>query len=209
MKGWTIPRCFEGRTVAVLASGPSMSQRVADAVHLAGVPAIAVNSTFRLAPWAWALYAADGAWWGHEANRDAHRFEGLRISCEQVKGVHMLHNAGPEGYTDDPGEINTHGNSGSQAMQIAIKTGAAKVLLCGFDMHQREASHWHGDHPSPLRSTLAETYTVFIKRMERAAPLIARCGVDVVNCTPGSALRGFRASTLQDEIGAQAHNILV
>ena len=79
----------------------------------------------------------------------------------------------PEGYTDDPGEINTHGNSGSQAMQIAIKTGAAKVLLCGFDMHQREASHWHGDHPSPLRSTLAETYTVFIKRMERAAPLIA------------------------------------
>ena len=32
---WTIPRMWEGRTVAVMASGPSMSQEVADKVRAA------------------------------------------------------------------------------------------------------------------------------------------------------------------------------
>lgn len=198
MKPWIIPRAHEGRTVAVLASGHSMSQRVADRLHIAGVPCIAVNTTFKLAPWAWALYAADVEWWGHPSNASAHQFEGLRISCQPVKGVHMLRNAGTVGYSDDRDCVHTLGNSGAQAMQIAIKSGAARVLLCGFNMGGK---HWHEEHPPGLRSTAPEVYQRWIERMEGVAPLIAQRGVDVVNCTPASALTCFRQSTLDEELG--------
>ena len=33
-----------------------------------------------------------------------------------------------------------------------------------------------------------------------AAPAMLATGVDIVNCTPGSALKCFRASTLEAEI---------
>lgn len=201
MLGWSIPRAHEGRTVAVLASGPSMSQRVADALHIAGVPCVAVNTTHRLAPWAWALYAADVEWWVHPSNVDAHRFEGLRVSCQQVKGVHLLRNAGTIGYSDDADCVHTYGNSGAQALQIAVKAGARRVLLAGFDMG---GCHWHGKHPAGLRETSQELYARWVERYATLAPLLALRGVDVVNVTPGSALQCFRASTLEAELAACA-----
>lgn len=197
MMGWTIPRCFEGGTVAVLASGPSMSQGVADQVHIAGIPAIAVNTTFKLAPWAWMLYAADTEWWQHPDNAGAHGFAGLRVSCQAVKGVHLLRNAGQVGFSTSADCVHTLGNSGAQAMQIAIKTGAAKVLLLGMDMG---GDHWHGEHPPGLRRTIAETYIKWVERITAAAPAIQATGAEVVNCTPCSALKCFRMSTLDDEL---------
>jgi len=199
MHGWTIPRSFERGVVAVLCGGESMTQRQADLVHIAGVPAIAVNSTFRMAPWAWMLYAADPEWWQHPANRAAQDFQGLRVSCQGVKGVHLLRNAGLLGYSTDADCVHTLGNSGAQALQIACKTGAARVLLLGMDMH---GGHWHGEHPPGLRSTLQETYAKWVQRITAAAPAMLATGVDIVNCTPGSALKCFRASTLEAELAA-------
>jgi hypothetical protein len=116
---WSVPPMWKGQTVAVLASGPSMSQAVADAVHAAGIPAIVTNDTFRLAPWAQILYAADTEWWGHTAG--AKDFAGLKVSCQAVPGVLMLHNAGNVGYSPDPACVHTYGNSGAQAIQVAAK----------------------------------------------------------------------------------------
>jgi hypothetical protein len=147
---WTVPRAHEGATVAILASGPSMSQAVADAVHAAGIPAIAINSTFRLAPWADVLYAADPEWWAHPSNRDALVFKGLRLSCQPMKAVLQLRNSGVTGFDPDPAAVRTGGNSGYQALHVAIHAGAARVLLCGYDMH---GGHWHGKHPAGLKET--------------------------------------------------------
>ena len=41
---WTVPRLWPGATVAVLASGPSMSAAVAEEVRRSGVPTIVVNN---------------------------------------------------------------------------------------------------------------------------------------------------------------------
>jgi len=210
---WTIPRAFEGETVAVLASGPSMSQAVADAVRASGIPAIAVNTTFRLAPWAWALYAADSEWWQHRANRDAWDFGGLKLSVDNdgsrpmaSQGVLYVQKQ-PETRFDieAQGCVATFGNSGAQALQIAIKTGAARVLLCGFDMHLTSvANHWHGKHPAGLRDTTAENYANWVQRMDRAAPQMLRM-TEIVNCTPGSALQGFPRGVLEEELAACVH----
>lgn len=186
---WAIPRLWSGATVAVLASGPSMSQAVADQVRAAGVPAIAVNNTFRLAPWASMLYAADANWW--QCNPDALGFDGLRVSAEKVSGVLLLRHTGAVGFEPDPSAVRTGGNSGYQAVHVAAHAGAKRILLCGFDMHDRGGSHWHGDHPHPLRNTGPALFERWCQRFEEMAGALSDRGIEVLNCTPGSALKAF------------------
>jgi hypothetical protein len=192
MSSWTIPREWAGRTVAVLASGPSMSEAAADKVRERRIPAVVVNNTFRLAPWADLLYAADAAWWAQTPK--AFGFDGLKVSCEPVRGLLHLRNAGRFGYSDDADCVHTYGNSGAQAIQIAAKAGAARILLLGFDMH---GTHWHGLHPKPLRNTTPELMGAWCHNMKQLATELALRAVDVLNCTPGSALTCFPGSTLE------------
>lgn len=197
---WSVPRMWAGRTVAILASGPSMSEAVAEAVRNAGVPTISVNTTHRLAPWADMLYAADETWWNHPDNRDATAFAGLKVSVASVRGVLRLRNSGVTGFDADPQSLRTGGNGGYQALHIAVHAGASRVLLCGYDMR---GCHWHGKHPRPLRRTEPEVYAQWCKRYETLLPALAKQGVDVVNVTPGSALSCFRRAVLEDELAAR------
>jgi hypothetical protein len=94
--------------------------------------------------------------------------------------------------------VRTGGNSGYQALHIAMHGGAVRVLLCGYDM---QGCHWHGPHPGGLKVTPAEGYEKWIRRFDEIAKAARERRVDVVNCTPGSALRCFRMTALANELG--------
>lgn len=196
---WEIPRLWDGATVAVLASGPSMSQEAADKVRAAGIPTIAVNTTFKLAPWADMLYAADAAWW--HSTPQARKFAGLKVSAEQVDGVNSIGNAGGVGYTDHTMAVHTFGNSGAQAIQIAAKAGAARVLLLGMDM---TGGHWHGPHPAPLRNTHQDTYEVWRSYLPVLADALRARGVEVVNCSLESAVDCWPKVALEDALAPRS-----
>lgn len=196
MRLWVPPPGWAGRTVAVMASGPSMSQAAADAVHAAGLHAIVVNNTFRLAPWADILYAADPEWW--HLTPDARDFAGVKVSISPVKGTERVEGSGVDGIDLHPGYVRTGNNSGYQALQLALQAGARRILLLGFDM---TGSHWHGPHIPGLRNTTEETFRRWIAHYSSAAPMIAALGVDVVNCAADSALTCFRKADLAAELG--------
>jgi len=192
---WSVPpRLWAGQTVAVLASGPSMTPRVAAAVR--NVPTIVINDTFRLAPWAALLYAADEAWW--QANPAALAFAGLKVSVASIPGVEQLRNTGSSGFDPDPHCIRTGSNSGYQGVHIAAQAGAARILLCGFDMSAAKGSHWFGAHPPGLINTEPEAYARFIRRFDELKVALDARGIEVVNCTPGSALTCFAQADLTE-----------
>jgi len=181
-----------------------MSQEIADAVRARGLPSIAVNTTARLAPWADIVYAADEDFW--RFNRWAMELPGLKVGMCSFPGVHEIaisrrteergedrHN----GFDPDPSRLRTGGNSGYQALQIAVHAGASRVLLFGFDMG---GSHWHGEHPQPLRNTHPDQYAKWIARFRELAPLLLALRVDVVNCSPDSALECFRKLTPEEAL---------
>jgi len=185
---WAVPaRLWAGQTVAVLASGPSMTPLVAAAVR--NIPTIVINDTFRLAPWAALLYAADAAWW--QANPDALAFAGLKVTVDSVPGVEALRNTGSTGFDPDPQCIRTGSNSGYQGVHIAAQAGATRILLCGFDMTAKRGAHWFGAHRPDLKNTDPETYERFIRRFATLKDALDARGVEVINCTPGSALKCF------------------
>ena len=199
---WSVPRMWEGRTVAVLASGPSMSQSIADDILLSELPTVVVNTTFRLAPWADVLYAADQGWWLRYA-KELTEFKGLRVSCTPASpriGAHLLTNTGKVGFDPDPSCIRTGGNSGYAALHLAVHAGAARILLCGFNMSGE--GHWHGRHPDPLRNAGTGIYARWLLHFQGLAVALKERNVEVLNCTPGSALTMWPHVSLEEALEA-------
>lgn len=203
--GYCVPRMWEGQTVAVMASGPSMSQAVADQVRAAGLHAIVVNDTYRLAPWADILYAADRRWW--EANPEAAtEFSGVKLVGQAgvtLPGVQVMMRSGTTGFDPRPNFVRTGNNSGYAAVHVAIHAGSARILLCGFDMH---GTHWFGSHSrkTPSGKALANPHpSSFAAWIGRFAELRGR-GAEILNCTPGSKLTAFPFVSLDEALGVAA-----
>jgi hypothetical protein len=180
-----------------------MSQEVARAVRLAGLPALVTNDTWRLAPWADVLYAADHAWWS--VHPESLAFAGLKVTAGDVPiaGVLDLRITGCEGFDPNPECIRTGGNGGYAAVHIAAQGGGRRILLCGFDMH---GGHWHPDHKRPLRNPPPQTFKRWIQRFETLAHELERRGIEVLNCTSNSAMRCFPMARLEDALEACAES---
>ena len=194
---WSVPKMWVGETVAILASGPSMSQEVADGVARRALRTIAINTTFQLAPWADILYAADGMWWDRHW-KHAKGFQGLKVTIEpnalKPELLTLKNNmvGGFIGFDPNPDSLKSGSHSGYQAICIAAHAGAKRIELYGFDMRSVENKHhWHGVHPSPLRNHGESMYQKWIENLATLVPEMTKRGIEVVNCTPNSALKCF------------------
>jgi len=177
-----------------------MSQAVADRVrHL---PRIAINDTYRLAIDAEIVYASDSMWW--RMNPQALECRGIKATVEAVRGiapnvddrVRVLRNSGRDGFDPHPGHVRTNCNSGAVGIQIAAHARAARILLLGFDMR---GGHWHAPHERPLGNPGPASFRRWIAHITGLAKALP-AGVQVLNCTPGSALTCFPMATLDDVI---------
>lgn len=179
-----------------------MSQEVVDKVRGAG-RVIVVNDQYKLAPWADALYACDGKWW--KVHTEALKFQGWKVclsvekrSCEYDE-VYSLICSGHEGFDDRPTHIRSCKNSGYQAMHLAAHFGVRRIVLLGFDMRKvRGDDHWFGDHPTPLKCP--PPYSLFLKLISISAKEFKNREIEVLNCTPNSALRCFTQADLEKVI---------
>jgi hypothetical protein len=167
-------------TIAILATGPSMSQAVADSVR-GRCTVIAVSDAYRLAPWADVLVSSDRGWW-RVHNPD---FAGRKLSGVPVDGIEQA-----------PGHV-SGSNSGLIAIRVAVSMGATRILLLGFDMG---GSHFFGEHPAPLKNTTPQRFEVFKRQFADYRPR----GVEIINCTPGSALNCYPKMDLEAALARMA-----
>lgn len=188
-------------TAVVAGSGPSLELEDLELCrdrHL-----IVVNDAYRLAPWAHVLYACDEVWW--DAHRGAPDFMGERwsshdkamnekLACAERWKLNLVAGLSKTGFSMDPARIHYGGNSGFQAMNLALLWGATRVLLLGFDM--QGVNHFFGKHPRPMRSAGAERFIPAFKEAARTLP----AGIEIINCTPSSALECFPRKRLSDAL---------
>lgn len=123
-----------------------------------------------------------------------------------------------EGLSLDPLWIRGGGNSGYQAVNLAVHLGAKKIVLIGFDMKGSGGKvHWHDAHPPGMNNPRdgrfivvptadGGTQRIFSKgnfenwceTFATAVPDLERAGVEVVNATEVSALTVFPMARLED-----------
>lgn len=208
---WAGARCI------IAATGPSLTEEVVDLcrrAHDAGTHRIvAVNDAYRLLPVADVLYACDTAWWN--AHNGCPEFAGERWSCHGVStekgqpendkmpvanryGLRLCGGRLDVGFSRNPGHVHYGNLSGFQAINFAILRGVIEGLLVGFDMHDRNGRHFFGPHPRPLSNAFnfERNVSVFNDAARSMPP-----GVEIKNCTPGSAIKCFGEYDLATELG--------
>lgn len=189
-----VERLWPGETVVCLGGGPSLTPQDVESVR-ERARVIAINNAYQIAPWADVLYAADSAWWA--VHKGVPSFTGLKFSLEKRAGVwpgvNVLENMGNKGLELQPTGLKTGRNSGYQAINLAVHLGAKRVLLLGYDMERRkgDASHWFGEHPSPLVNTRPETFHDFCKHFQTIVEPLKALGIEVINCSRRTALTVF------------------
>jgi hypothetical protein len=123
------------------------------------------------------------------------------------------------GLSLDPGIVHINHGSGPMILNLAILFGVSKIVLIGHDMKfapdyapakQHPGSiprHYFGEYPKKLQhwpsvkvrqgvlDGLIEAYSDIKDDMDSR-----QISVDIVNCTPDSALTMFRQSELRKEI---------
>lgn len=208
-----VPR-WAGGTFVVVGGGPSLSLEQIEKVrtaHQAGkVRCIAVNDAYLWADFADVLYAADARWWswqatgipkpllkldGAEVVRRYKSFAGERCTIQhgdwqQPDGVHMLRNMAyplthSVGLSLDPKKLVTGRNGGFQAVNLAVLAGGRRGILLGFD---GKPGHFGGGYPSPTQDAF---YDLMRKSFSAAEHLLKDAGVEVLNCSPGTAIDSF------------------
>ncbi len=210
---WSVEPEWAGETAAIMASGPSMTRAQADYVR-GRCRVIAVNNQGidtdcdgarvpALAPWADVLYAADLKWWRHYHER-ALQFAGRKVTIHDTlpwpEVFSLKQSADHASFDPRPTHLVSGGNSGYQAIHLAVHLGATRIVLLGFDMKngRNGRRHWFGNHPGRLDSM--GRYAGWIRAMDKFSRVLTHRGIDVVNCTPDTALRCFRRSTLEKEL---------
>ena len=210
---WNVEPLWKGETVAILGGGPSLDQAQVDACR-DRCRVIAVNNAYHLAPWAAMLYFSDEVWWcwhhggvdnkgvSHPGDGRYRKFAGIKAALQNAAtyyrepAVRVLQN-----YDDNPGlceiknGVYTGRSSGYQAINLAAHLGVSSILLLGFDMRAVAGrTHWHMEHKRPTAPE--DLKNVMLPRFQTLVAPCAQREIEIVNCTPGSAIDCFRRETL-------------
>lgn len=195
---------WSGETCVLVASGPSAS--TIDLEPARGITRfIAINNSWKLAPWADVLYACDVGWWRtHKGTWP--EFKGMRVTQDELArqefGIHRVicerHHENL--VLDRLGQVGWGGNSGFHCINLALQWGVKKIILVGYDMHLRGGMHWHGNHEPGLNNPTDANVARWRKTIDANAQTIKNLGVSVFNVSPVSALVSYPKTTLVEAL---------
>jgi hypothetical protein len=193
---------WEGETAIVVASGPSAVDVPLEKAK-GKARFLAIKDGLRLCPWADVLYACDHHWW--EAHRGVLDYTGIRIAydkrtLDKWRGIDFLQVEIKRHVQtlrfDKVGHVGWGWNSGFHAVNLAAQFGVSRIILVGFDMRVDLGRHFFGDHPysnNPSDRNIAR----WGQHLDKQAPVLAERGIDVINCSPVSALTAFPKMSLE------------
>lgn len=186
-----VEEIWHDETCAILAGGPSLTRDDVEIVLASGVRVIAIKDAIMLAPTADVLYCAGGdpARWWPKYGPTLTAYHGLRYTLDPraSEWATVLRNTGEKGLERDPSGLRTGRNSGYQAINLAVHLGARRILLLGYDMRiVAGREHWFDRKPyAPL------PFDQFLGLFATMVDPLRSIGVEVINCTPDSALHAF------------------
>jgi len=198
---WRIPRLWPGERCFILGGGPSLPL---SRLHLlAGRRTIAVNSAYKVAPWADVMIFGDCKWFNPHGF-GLKNFAGLKITtCARFVDEPGLRLAKkdlmPYGVSTNPDVLFWNLSTGAMAINLAFLLGVTEIVLLGFDMKKAEdgRDNFHPDYGHPAERN---PYPRFLLPFPSIKSDLDRLGVRVVNGTPGSALTIWPILDLAQEV---------
>jgi len=164
---WNPDNIWPGATVAILGAGPDMTEELA--LTAKGHKTIAVNRAVKFAPWAGMFVALDPhhPFWEEKDNAG---FSGLCV-CGIECDIDAMYGGM---FYERVGSIEIRNNA-LAALRIAMRSGARKIVLLGFDTERYEEVHastgFHG-LTEGLKQMIAEARTAGIEIEQIDSPVL-------------------------------------
>lgn len=202
IRPWSVPRSWDGETAVVIGSGPSLTSSQIDLAFKSGARVLGIKDAFLVAAAMDLHYCCDAWWLDYHINGcrkmlncpmvTQDRNSAIKHDLLWVQGINL------SGLSVNPEVIHTGSNSGYQAVNLAVHLGAKKICLIGFDMRVSSsgADHWFGQHPHKRIAP----YGLFLEAFKTVPAQLEELGVEIINCTPRSALNVFPMATLEDAL---------
>jgi hypothetical protein len=193
---------WKGETVYIVAGGPSLKDF--DFSKLKDKKVIAVNKAFMFVPECDVIYWTDTRFYNwYKKEIDA-------ISCLKytpsphpinlADDVILLRNAGGRILDLTTDKITAGNNSGFGALSLALKMGAAKIYLLGYDMgFSGNKTHFHDGYP--ITSVRESIYKSMLKYFEDNVDIIKSIA-KVYNTNRTSNLRYFNFCTIEEALAS-------
>lgn len=199
----------EGRTVCLIATGPSLTLEQIAAARAKGFVLFGCNNVWEITPDLAVLYASNEGWWAqYWCNRlkdyPAQKWTTSREAARKFQ-INWIAERDAYGLSNNPARVHHGHGSGYTMLNLAYLMGASRVVLLGYDLKYASdyrgeeknigssPRHYFGEYPSallhwPKVSVTAGVHTGLLKYYERVAE---QGSIEIVNCTPNSALTCF------------------
>ena len=192
---WLPPLIWRGATVCVLGGGPSFPdcwKRLGWAPDKSFL--LGVNNSLYDVPNQHVHIFNDERWWfkHREVVEEASKRGVVTTSVnDELRGFPPCIRVMKRAYGFHPNRDMTgwYGNTGASAIELAMKMGARKIVLVGFDLRLVEGKpNYFDNYISPADNERMVSFVIQVRSLVLAARSFFHW-VEVVNATPGSALQ--------------------
>jgi len=204
---WRVPRILEGETVFVIGGGLSLDGFDWTPIH--DFKIIGCNDAYLLGDWVDICYSGDNDWLRVHSKRAKYKnFKGLKISCSpnplprSAAGTKWLRRW-QKGIVRKPERIAWNTNTGASAITLAVKMGATKIVLLGFDMKlgKKNGEYRNNWHPNEFDVPNPDTFPMHYKGFESVKKALTDYPkIQVLNAGPDSELDLFTRTTVKEVI---------
>ena len=206
------------QTVVCIGTGPSLNLDQIQAARDKGYRLFGCNRVYEIVPDLEVLYGCNQAFWdtywpqvsGHPCEKWT-----TNLQAAQQYGINWMGERFGLGLCTDPKVIHHGHGSGYSLVGMAHKLGAQRVLLLGYDLKyapdydgkKRKVGsgqrHYFGEYPAHLQHWPSQQVRsgVHVELVELYRSIHEQGLIEIVNCTPGSALEGVIPSASIASIG--------
>lgn len=193
----------EPRVGVILGTGPSLTAEQIKQVKY--LRKFGVNNTHEIAPLDVHL-ACNVEWYNHYGKPGCPSWIAVdnehpeRLNCAIKHGLDWVEGKWLPGLSTAPDVIHYHHGAGPQIINLALHYGCETMILLGWDMRYPPVGkrHYFGEYPPPLlhypKTGPHGEFEGLIREMETIRP--ADYGIEIINCTPESALTCYPCRSL-------------
>lgn len=206
---------FAGRTVVCVGTGPSLTLSQIEIARQKGFALTGCNNVIFDIPDLALLYACNYGWWKFywERVRD-HPASKWTTNAEAAKcfNVNWIDEVAADGLSIVPNLVHHGHGSGYTLVNLVYLLGATRIVLLGYDLKYAadydgrarligsEPRHYFGEYPALLQHwPSVQVKSGIHTELLRLYGTVAKQGlVEIVNCTPDSALDCFPRMDIAD-----------
>lgn len=195
-------------TIICIGTGPSLTKAQVQAARETGYPLYACNNAIQLAPDAELLYSVNLAWWDYywaEVKDLPCQKWTTNLAAASAYDINWIAERNAPGLSNDKTYIHHGHGSGYSLVSMAYKMGAERIALLGYDLKyapdydgkQRQVGssprHFFGEYPASMQHwpSVMVKGGVHIELLDLYRSIAAQGLVEVINCTPDSAIDCF------------------